>query len=104
MPALNSMVSLASSPIVILPPSVIFPVTSKSPEMFTLSFRLISPLAALILTSPDKLSNVFPLIRKLPMSIRSPFTKLVLPFVLNVIPLVRSTFKELRAKFTVPLC
>ena len=51
---------------------------------------------------PLKLSIVFPLMRKLPVSIFSPLTTVVLPPVLNVTPSVISIFKLLAVKVTLP--
>ena len=70
--------------------------------MLTLLFRLIASLAALRFTSPDKLAIVLPLIRRLPVSILSPLTNVVSPPVVNVAPVVRSMFRALATKLTVP--
>ena len=102
MPATIDILSVASSPIVILPPMLTSPVTSKSPVITTLFCKLIWSVTALKVISPLKLSIVFPLIRKLPVSILSPLINVLLPPVVNVTPLVKSIFKALTEKLTVP--
>ena len=82
MPAIISILSVSSSPIVILPPIVTLPVTSKLPVILTLSFKLIMLLALSKLISSLILSIVLPLMRKLPVSIVSP----VIVVTLQVIP------------------
>ena len=101
-PATICIVSLASSPIVMLPPMVTLPVTSKLPATFTSLFKFNVCVSGLILILPAKLSIVFPLILKLPVSILSPLTKVELPPLVNVTPCVKSTLSAFATKFTVP--
>ena len=102
MPATICIVSLASSPIVMLPPIVTLPVTSKLPVMLTLSNKSILLFAALRVMPSLKLSTVFPLMRKFPVSILSPLINVLLAPVVNVAPSVKSIFNALATKFTVP--
>ena len=101
-PATISILSVPSSPIVIFPPIVTSPLTSKLPVMSTLSNRLIAPLLLLRLISPTVLDNVFPVSLKFPTSMRDPFIKLVFPPVVNVAPVVKSTVSAFAVKLTVP--
>ena len=101
-PATICILSVPSSPIVTLPPIVTFPLTSKLPVMSTLSNKLIAPLLLLKLIAPTVLDNVLPVNLKLPTSIRDPFINEVSLPVVNVAPVVKSTFSAFAVKLTVP--
>ena len=84
-------------------PSVTSPVTVKLFEIFVGSCNTIKFVAASNCKSPAVLSSVFPLNLKLPVSTLEPFIKVVLDPSVKVAPLVRSIFKALALKLTVPL-
>ena len=69
-----------------LPPSVISPVTSKSPVINVLFCKLIAPLAEVIFKLPVILSTVFPLTRILPVSIFVGVIVVVFTPLVNVAP------------------
>ena len=102
-PATNCIVSLASSPIVMLPPIVTLPVTSKFPVIFVLSCKLISPLAAAKFASCVSVSTVLPLNLQSPVSTLVPSTKVVSLPVLNVTPLVVLIIKSLTLNAALPV-
>ena len=79
-PATIVILSVASSPIVILPPIVTSPLTSKFPVMSTLSSRLITPLAESTLIAPAVLDIVFPESLRFPVSILSPLINVFCPY------------------------
>ena len=97
------MLSVASSPIVILPPIVTSPLTSKFPVMSTLSSRINYTACTSTLIAPAVLDIVFPESLRFPVSILSPFINVFCPLVVNVAPFVGiGMFKSLATKFTVP--
>ena len=101
-PAIICMVSVASLPIMILPPTVTLPVTSKLPVTVTSESRFISPLAASKFASPERVSTVLPLIRQLPVSILVPSINVLLAPSVNVTPPVVLIVKSDTEKLTVP--
>ena len=66
--ALICIVSVTSSPNVMLPPTVTFPLTSRFPVMLTSSSKLIVPAELFMFMSPLVLEIVFPLILIAPAS------------------------------------
>ena len=84
--ALILIVSVASSPKVILPPTVTFPLTSRLPVTFTLSSKLIVPEEAFKFISPLVLEITFPLILIAPDSTFVPSIIVVLTPSVKVIP------------------
>ena len=102
-PATNCIVSVASSPIVMLPPIVTLPVTSKSPVIFVLSCKLIVPLAAAKLASCVSVSTVLPLNLQSPVSTFVPSTNVVSLPVLNETPLLVLIIKSLTLNAALPV-
>ena len=84
--ALILIVSVSSSPSVMLPPTVTLPVTSKLPVILTLSCKLMLPVELLILISPLVLLIVFPLTLIFPASTFVPSIIVVFVPSVNVIP------------------
>ena len=102
-PAVICIVSDAASPIVIFPPIVKSPDTSKFPVIDTLSLKLILPDAS-IFKSPDSDSTMFELNFTFPVWTFDPSIVVVLEPSVKVTPVVVSILKFAFVKFTVPVC
>ena len=101
--ALILIVSVVSSPKVILPPTVTLPDTSKFPVILTLSNKLIVPDELFKLISPLVLAITFPLILILPDSTFVPSIIVVLTPSVKVIPWLLLNKNSAFVKVTSPV-
>ena len=99
----NSTLSVSASPIVILPPSVKFPVTAKLPVMFVSAWISTVFVALSITKFCVSVSIVFPLNLKSPVSIFVPSINVTLPPEPKVIPCGVLIFKFTASKTTSPV-